>query len=116
MLIHELDDGTLLLLQATPRKWLDDGKTIEVKRAPTYYGTLSMRVDSQTASDRILAEIRMPDRTAPHVLLVRLRHPEARAIRSVTVNGRDWTDYDGHKEWLRIEKPDRPSYSIVAHY
>jgi hypothetical protein len=116
MLIHELDDGTLMLLQATPRKWLEDGKRIEVKSAPTYYGRLSMRVESQAASDRILAEIRMPDRTAPHALLVRLRHPAARAIRSVTVNGRDWTDYDTHKEWLRIEKPDRQSYSIAAHY
>ena len=34
MLIHELDDGTLLLCQATPRKWLEDGKKIEIERAP----------------------------------------------------------------------------------
>ena len=32
MLIHERDDDTLLLLQATPRRWLEDGKRIEVQR------------------------------------------------------------------------------------
>jgi hypothetical protein len=68
MLIRELDDDTLLLLQATPRKWLEHGKSIEVQRAPTYYGRLSMRVQSHAASGTIAAEIDMPDRTSPRVL------------------------------------------------
>ena len=34
LLIQERDDETLLLCQATPRAWLEDGKRIEVKRAP----------------------------------------------------------------------------------
>jgi len=116
MLIHELDDDTLLLLQATPRKWLEDGKTIEVERAPTYYGRLSMRIDSKAASNRLLTRIDMPDRRYPHILLVRLRHPTGKPIKSVIVNGRDSTDFDVKKEWLRIKNPDRPRYSIVASY
>ncbi|MDT8303582.1 MAG: hypothetical protein RQ760_19030, partial [Sedimentisphaerales bacterium] len=75
MLIHELDDDTLLLLQATPRKWLEDGKTIEVERAPTNYGRLSMKINSQAALKKLLAQIDMPDRRHPQILLVRLRHP-----------------------------------------
>jgi len=116
MLIHELDDDTLLLLQATPRKWLEDGKTIEVERAPTHYGRLSMKIESQALSNKLLAQIDMPDRRYPHNLLVRLRHPRRQPIKSVTVNGRDWTDFDVKKEWLRIKNPDRPQYSIVAGY
>ncbi len=116
MLIHELDNDTLLLLQATPRKWLEDGKTIEVERAPTYYGRLSMRIDSQVASNKLLAQIDMPDRRNPSVLLVRLRHPTGKPIKSVTVNGQDWTDFNVEKEWLRIKNPDRPRYFIVAGY
>ena len=116
MLIHELDDDTLLLLQATPRKWLEDGKTIEVERAPTHYGILSMKINSQAASDKLLAQIDMPDRRHPHILLVRLRHPTGKPIKSITVNGRDWADFDVKKEWLRIKNPDRPRYSIVAGY
>jgi len=116
MLIHELDDDTLVLLQATPRKWLEDGKTIEIERAPTYYGRLSMKIESLTASNRIMAQINMPERKHPRSLIVRLRHPRGQSIKSVTVNGQDWTDFDIQKEWLRIKSPDRLQYSIVTSY
>jgi hypothetical protein len=116
MLIQEMDDDTLLLLQATPRKWLEDGKTIEIERAPTYYGRLSVKIESQAASNKILAQIDMPDRRSPGVIIVRLRHPRRQSIKSVTVNGLDWTDFDAQKEWLRIDKPNQRAYSIVAHY
>ena len=33
MLIQERDDNTLLLLSATPRRWLEDGKRISIERA-----------------------------------------------------------------------------------
>jgi hypothetical protein len=75
-----------------------------------------MKIESQTASNKLLAQIDMPDRRYPHNLLVRLRHPTGKSIKSVTVNGRDWTDFDVKKEWLRIKNPDRPRYSIVAGY
>jgi hypothetical protein len=116
MLIREMDDDTLLLLQATPRKWLQDGKTIEIERAPTYYGTLSMKIESRAASNKILAQVDMPDRKYPSELLVRLRHPMSKPIKSVTVNGQDWTDFDVQKEWVRIDKPNQRAYSIVALY
>jgi len=116
MLIHELDDGSLLLLQATPRKWLEDGKRIEVQRAPTYFGWLSMNVESHAASGSIAVEIDVPDRTSPNVLLIRLRHPQAKPIRAATVNGKPWTDFNVQEEWVRIEHPDRGHYSIVATY
>jgi hypothetical protein len=43
------DDGkpeTLRLAFATPRRWLDDGKTINVVRAPTAFGPASFRLES----------------------------------------------------------------------
>ena len=116
MLVHELDDDTLLLLQATPRKWLEDGKSIEVQRAPTYYGRLSMKVQSHVAIGTIAVEIDMPDRASPGVLRVRLRHPQGKPIRSATVNGQPWTDIDVQEEWLRIVRPNRGHYSIAASY
>jgi hypothetical protein len=49
-------------------------------------------------------------------LVVRFRHPEAKAMRSVTVNGQNWTGFDVQKEWVVIEKPAEPCYVIVARY
>jgi hypothetical protein len=116
MLIHELDDGSLLLLQATPRKWLADGQQIAVERAPTYFGDISMTVDSHAASGSMTASIEMPKRLPMRRLIVRFRHPEAKPIRSVTVSGRNWTGFDVRKEWVVIEQPIEQRYVITAQY
>jgi hypothetical protein len=116
MLVRELDDGSLLLLQATPCKWLADGRQIEVKKAPTYYGAISFTVESRAGSGLLVATIDMPKRRPPEKLFVRFRHPEAKPIRSVTVNERNWTAFDPGKEWVIIEKPLPEQYTIVAHY
>jgi hypothetical protein len=116
MLIHELDDNTLLLLQATPRKWLEDGKRIEVERAPTYYGELSMNVESRVASGRLTAQIEMPERSRPRRLLVRFRHPQNKPMRAVSVNGQNWAHYDVQKEWVVIPGPRQEHYTIIARY
>ena len=65
MLIQERDDDTLLLLAASPRKWLEDGRQIEVRRAPTYFGPLSMTVSSRAAAGAIQANIAVPQRASP---------------------------------------------------
>jgi hypothetical protein len=129
ILIHELDDAstslsmvspsnhnTLLLLQATPREWLEDGKRIEVERAPTYYGLLSMSVESKAASGQLTAQIEMPQRSTPGRLIVRFRHPQNKAIHAVSVNGRDWANYDAQKEWVVIPDPREERYTIIVHY
>ena len=116
MLIHELGDDTLLLLQATPRKWLEDGKRIEVKSAPTYYGELSMSLESEAASGWLIVQIEMPDRRNPRQLVLRFRHPQGKPMQSVTVNGREWDNFNAQKEWVVLPRPDRERYIITAHY
>ena len=116
MLIRETEDGALLLLQATPRKWLEEGNSIEVQRAPTYFGPISMKLESSAASGKIVAEITTPARSRPKSLILRLRHPDAKPIQKVSVNGRDWRDYDPKKEWLKIDDPSARGYRIVVEY
>jgi hypothetical protein len=116
MLIRELDDGSLLLLQATPRKWLAEGQQIAVERAPTYYGEVSMTVDSHAGSGSLTASVEMPKRLPTKRLIVRFRHPEAKPMQSVTVNGQSWTGFDVQKEWVVIDKPLEQRYVIVTRY
>ncbi len=116
MLIRELDDGSLLLLEATPRKWLADGQQIAVERAPTYYGDISLTVDSHSGSGTLTASIETPKRQPMKRLIVRLRHPEAKPMRSVTVNGQNWTGFDVQKEWVVIDKPVEATYVVEARY
>jgi hypothetical protein len=71
---------------------------------------------SDWLSRKLLAEIEMPARGRPRALLLRLRHPEGKPIRSVTVNGRGWTDFDVQKEWVRIVSPGERRYSVAVSY
>jgi hypothetical protein len=116
MLIHEQDDNTLLLLQATPRKWLEDGKQIRLERVPTYYGPLNLRVESRGAAGEIRATIETSARRSPAALLVRLRHPAGLPQKTVTVNNKSWRDFDPQKEWIRIPNPQANRYEIVAKF
>jgi len=116
MLIDDLQPGVLFLAQATPRPWLEDGDKIEVSKAPTYFGTVSYTIQSQVASGRITASVHLAEQAAPETLLIRFRDPQAKPMRSVTVNGQNWTDFDAAKEWVRIRKPDQKNYEVVVRY
>jgi hypothetical protein len=73
-------------------------------------------VDSHAASGTLTASIEMPKRASMKLLIVRFRHPEAKPMQSVTVNGQNWTGFDVQKEWVVIEKPVESKYVIEARY
>ena len=91
MLVRELGED-LLVGQAMPRHWLGSGKRVEVRRAPTVFGPLSLAIESEADRGRINVTIDPPARRPPRSILLRLRHPRSRPIQAVTVNGvaSDW--------------------------
>ena len=116
MLVHERGDNVLAIAQATPRAWLRDGRTIEIRRAPTYYGEMSAAIVSRAAAGEIRADIQLRGTRRPGALQVRFRHPDARRMRSVTVNGRAWSDFDPEGEWVTVAAPAVGRYVIVVRY
>jgi hypothetical protein len=44
----------------------------------------------------------LPSRYPAKSVLLRLRHPKALPIKSVTVNGKAWTEFDPEKEVIRL--------------
>ncbi len=73
------DDGrpdTLRLLFATPKRWLEDGKSIKVERAPTAFGEVGVIVRSRLAAGEILAELSLPDRPLARRTFLRIRVPD----------------------------------------
>ncbi len=75
------------LARATPRAWLDQGKKINVKNAPTCFGALAYEIVSDVDNGKINATVEMPSRKAPKEVVLRFRHPKAAPIKAVTVNG-----------------------------
>jgi hypothetical protein len=73
---------TLSIGQATPRAWLEPGKHIAVRSAPTEFGDVSFRVDTLSA-EQMRVSIDPPMRRAPQEIRIRLRHPQKQKIASV---------------------------------
>jgi hypothetical protein len=91
MLLMEQGDR-LWIARGTPRAWLEQGKKIRVKNAPTHFGTLAYEIVSEADKGNIAATVEIPARKAPKEVLLRLRHPRSLPIKSVTVNGKPWSE------------------------
>lgn len=95
LLVHEdLDaDGmpdVLHVTPATPRGWLADGNEIEVRELPTLFGPVAFT--STARHGTVTAVVRPPayqqGRARMRKLVLHVRPPAGRRLRSVTVDGR----------------------------
>jgi hypothetical protein len=53
---------TLRLLYAAPRRWLQDGSHLHLRKAPTAFGELSIDVDCQLDQGRATVQVAVPPR------------------------------------------------------
>jgi hypothetical protein len=110
-------DGTLSLLPGAPRRWLEAGKKIEVLNAATYFGKMSLTVDSRVDQQQIEVELLLQNERKNHVRTIQLRipHPTNQPMQQVTVNGAAWTNFNAEKEVMELT-PDQSRYRVVVRY
>jgi hypothetical protein len=93
------DDGipeTLRLGFATPKRWLEDGKSIRVEHAPTAFGPVSLVMESRLARGEVIARVKLPERNHPAKTLMRVRVPDGWRVASASAGGRRFSiDADG---------------------
>jgi len=93
-----MEDGPVLrLLPGIPRRWMEDGKTIELKDVASYFGRFTLRVQSQLNQGCIHAEIECRGKHRPAQIQLRLPHPKRQC--PVTVKG---GRYDAESETVTI--------------
>jgi hypothetical protein len=98
-----MEDGDALwVARAVPRVWLEQGKKIVVRNAPTYFGTLAYEIASDVDHGTITATVEIRSRRPPHTVLLRLRHPWNLPLKSVTVNGQAWRGFVKGKEVVEL--------------
>ncbi|MGD0900860.1 MAG: hypothetical protein ABR915_23760, partial [Thermoguttaceae bacterium] len=95
--------------------WLEQGKKISVKNAPTYFGTVAYEVVSDVDHGKITATVEMPSRKPPKEVVLRFRHPKAATIKSVAVNGKPWTEFSKDKETITL-KDLTGTVAVTAQY
>jgi hypothetical protein len=69
---------TLDLLPGVPRAWLQDGQSIQLQNVATYFGPLSLTVQSKLADDRIEASVECNSERHPRRIELRIPHPDGR--------------------------------------
>ena len=57
-----------------------------------------------------------PARNPPKRIFLRLRHPDAKPIRSVTLNGEPYDRFDPQKEWIILPGGEKGLLEVVARY
>ena len=126
LLAMEIGD-TLWLARGTPRAWLEQGKKISVKNAPTHFGTLAYEIVSDVDNGKISATVEMPAHNASHSdaggpsrkaakeVVLRFRHPKAAPMKSVAVNGKKWKAFDASREIIRL-KGLKGTVNVAAKY
>jgi hypothetical protein len=92
----------LYLAHATPREWLDAGKRIEVRDAPTCFGAVSYTIESGLDRREIRVRLSLPDRNPISTLHLRLRAPAPFRLKSATLNGAPFTDFDPATETFNL--------------
>jgi hypothetical protein len=86
------EDGrpdTLRLAFGTPKRWLDDGKTIKVEHAPTAFGPVSYTIESSIATGHLLAKVELPTRNKATQILFRARVPDGWHVTRAAIAGHD---------------------------
>ncbi|MCX6622473.1 MAG: hypothetical protein NTY38_15685, partial [Acidobacteria bacterium] len=98
-----MEQGTELhLALATARSWLTAGKVVSITRASTHFGDTGYRLESAVDRGLIRATIDPPTRARPARTILHLRHPDKAQLRTVTVNGKPWSDFDAVRELVRL--------------
>ena len=103
-----LEDGDALwLATGTPRRWLESKDGIRVNNLVTYFGTVSYTMRSGSEPRLIEADVQIPTRNPAHTVWMVVRTPSAH-IRSVTINGHEWTKIDAAREAIELPLDQGP--------
>ena len=90
--------STLRLLGGIPRRYLEDGKKIELDKVATYFGPLTLNVNSAVKGGRVEAKIVCDSDRWPGRVELRLPHP--RGLKATRVEG---GSYNSQTETVLID-------------
>jgi hypothetical protein len=116
LVFEELEAQRLWLAKAIPRAWLTDGKVTRVNGAPTRWGRVSYTLVSQLERGTITATLQLPARGLSVETWLRLREPDARQMRAVTVNGQPWKRFDPARELVFLPAATGGNIEVIASY
>jgi len=116
VLVSEVGYDGLRVGPAVPRCWMEHGKTVSAQGMATYFGPVSLTMESLARDGEIHATIQPPKRNPPESLELRLRHPEGKRMKRVQVNGMDWPRIDPAREVISLSGLRDAELNVTAFY
>jgi hypothetical protein len=105
----------LWLASGTPRCWLDPGNRIKVYNITTAYGNIAYDIRNGEVPNTIEASINLPACSFPDKILLFIRAPFEGPIKSVTINGKNWKNWDPVKECIELPVQDETVEVMVSY-
>jgi hypothetical protein len=106
--------GTLQLLPGVPRAYLQQGQSIHVAHARSYYGELNFDVCSRLDDGTVEVDITCPQGTARGLnsLVLRIPHPDGCAAQRIEGPGQ----YDAQHETVTFPWPNTNKAHLTIHF
>jgi hypothetical protein len=92
-----LEEGKVLhLLAGAPRRWLEEGKEIQLTKGVTTAARLDFSVNSHVHEGQIVVDLTFTELRSRELesLRVRLPHPAKQQMKKVLVNGKPWIRFN----------------------
>lgn len=96
-MLYREDGERLILLSGIPRKWMEDGKAIELDNVASYFGPMSLKITSNLKEKYIEASIICNSEYKPNEVSIRIPHPQYK--KAIQING---GNYDEENEIITI--------------
>ncbi len=101
LLVMEHEDQ-IWLASGTPRRWLEPGNRIELRRARTTYGEVSFVIQPGEKALSILATVTASWHEPPKQVRLYVRSPLSGKMARVKINGREWGNWDAEQELVYL--------------
>ncbi|MEA3364547.1 MAG: hypothetical protein U9Q79_02815, partial [Candidatus Hydrogenedentes bacterium] len=95
-------DKELWLVPCITDQWLRDGMSVAFGNAPTFFGTVNYSIRSHVADGYVEAEVDVPQRKTPEIVVLRLRDPHGRALATADVEGGTLDRIDAESHTVHI--------------
>lgn len=112
-LLLDEKEGEIRLANGVPQRWLEPGQQVVLRGLRTRYGAFSYTLTHGAAPETVEAVVSQPEE-APCVLLF-VHAPFGKPIRSVSVNGQPWSDWDADRQAVRLPR-GVPELRVVVDY
>lgn len=116
LLLEDSDEDRLYVGKGLPREWVASGQAIQIEKAPTRWGRVSLHMMANPGTNRIAAKVEMEKSRGPKQVDVKLRLPRGKTIHRVTVNGQPSRLQGPHDDTVFIATRNVQTFEVVGEY